>query len=205
MALDEWHTKTAADWLKKHFEAQIREQVYGTPWTVKLVCAIFCQETAYKVLRWINDYEPLTILQRCVFDASGDFPGTTRFAFPKNKTEFQNKYGETLTQKLIDEGNKQRRMPQWDAPTGYSDADYLYKAYGLFCYDLQNIIKDPDFFVFKKWYNMSDCLQKLVEELNEKANTHGNLRSIVKAYNGSGAAADEYAGNVMKYMEILQS
>jgi hypothetical protein len=203
LPLSESQCKTAANWLRQNFEEQIKEQVYNLPWSVELVCAIFCQETAYKVLKWINNYHPLTILQRCVFDASGDFPGTVRFAFPKNKIEFEKKYGAEVTKTLIYEGNKQRAMPQWDAPKGYSEADYLYKGYGIFQYDLQNIETDPEFFLFKKWYNFSDCMQRLVNELNAKAKIAGNLHGIVKAYNGSGNAAEEYANNVLQFKEWI--
>jgi hypothetical protein len=155
----------ASNWLKQHFEPQIKEAVYNTPWTVDLVCAIACQETAYKWLLWIHNYEPLTILQCCVFDASGDY--------------------------------------QNDAPKGYSAAEYLYKGYGIFQYDLQNIQTDPEFFLFKKWYNMSDCLQKLIDELNAKAKVASNLHGIVKAYNGSGKAAEDYADNVLQFKEWI--
>jgi hypothetical protein len=199
LPLSQLQCMRASNWLKQNFEAQIKEMVYGTPWTVELTCAIFCQETASKVLYWIDEYEPLEILKCCVFDASGDFPGTVRFAFPKNKTEFEKKYGSILTNMLIDEANKQRSMPQHDAPRGYMVADYLYKGYGIFQYDLQHIAEDPEYFVLKKWYNMSDCMQKLVEQLNAKAMLIDNLHGIVKAYNGSGSAAEEYANNVMQF------
>jgi hypothetical protein len=176
----------ASNWLKQHFELQIKEMIAGTPWSVNDVCAIFCQETAYKVLLWIDKFEPLEILARCVFDSSGDFPGRPRYVWPRNKAEFEKVYGPFVTKMLIDEGNLQRKMPQRDAPTGYSEADYLYKGYGIFQNDLQNIKTDPEFFLFKKWYNFSDCMQRLVGELNSKAALHDNLRSIAKAYNGTG-------------------
>jgi hypothetical protein len=192
-----------ADWLKQNFEPQIKEMIYGTPYDVSLVCAIFCQETASKIIYWIHDYDALTILQRCVFDASGDYPGTVRFAFPKNKTEFENKFGADVTNMLIEEANKQRSMPQHDAPRGYSQADYLYKGYGIFQYDLQNILTDPEFFLFKKWYNFSDCIQKLIDELNVKAKLNDNLHGIVKAYNGSGKAAENYADNVLLFKQWI--
>jgi hypothetical protein len=193
----------ASNWLKQHFEPQIKEAVYNTPWTVDLVCAIACQETAYKWLLWIHNYEPLTILQCCVFDASGDYPGRPRFAFPKNRADFEKKYNADVSHMLIAEGNKQRAMPQNDAPKGYSAAEYLYKGYGIFQYDLQNIQTDPEFFLFKKWYNMSDCLQRLIDELNAKAKVASNLHGIVKAYNGSGKAAEDYADNVLQFKEWI--
>lgn len=189
----------ASAWLKQNFEVQIKECIQNTPWTVELVCAIFCQETASKLLLWMDHYSAETILQRCVFDASGDFPGTHRSAFPRNAKEFQQTYGLSITTMLINQANMQRAMPQHDAPKGYSAADYLYKGYGIFQYDLQNIKKDPEFFLFKKWYNFSDCILKLVEELDVKARRQTILRDIVQAYNGAGKAAEIYADNVMTF------
>lgn len=194
----------ASSWLKKHFGDQIKEFTQNTPWTVDLICAIACQETAYKWLLWIDKYPADVILQRCVFDASGDFPGTSRNAFPRNKIEFQNRYGAKLTEMLIYEGNETRAMPQVDNPKGYKPAGYLYKGYGIFQNDLQNILTDRSFFEEKKWYNMSDCLQKLVLELNNKARVTANLKSIVKAYNGSGSAAEQYSINVLQYYDNIK-
>lgn len=195
--------KKAANWLVQNFGEQIKEHLYGTPYDLELVSAIFCQETACKLLLWFDKYEPLEILARCVFDASGDFPNTTRNAFPKNKAEFKQQYGATITAMLIAEANKMRSMPQPGYPQGYSPADYLYKGYGLFQYDLQHIKTDPEFFLFKKWYNFSDCMQKLIEQLNTKFKHSDTLRALVKSYNGSGAKAEEYADNVLQYKDWI--
>lgn len=194
----------ASAWLKQNFEAQIKQFTENTPWTVELVCAIFCQETASKIILWIDHYSPEIILERCVFDASGDFPGTIRNAFPKNKNEFVKYYGVTLASDLIAEANKQRAMPQHDAPNGYSAADYLYKGYGIFQYDLQHIKDDPGFFMLKKWYNFSDCILRLIEELNKKSRMESNLSRIVQAYNGAGKAAEEYAVNVITFKHWIE-
>jgi hypothetical protein len=191
----------ATQWLKLHFGEEIKQAVAGTPWDIDLVCAIACQETAYKWLLWIDKYPADIILQRCVFDASGDLPGTKRSAFPVNRAAFEQHYGKELAAMLVAEANKQRAMPQPDAPGGYKPAQYLYKGYGIFQNDLQNIVADRSFFQEKKWYNMRDCLSHLVQELNNKAQQVGNLRNIVRAYNGRGKAAEVYADNVILFRE----
>ena len=101
-----------SSWMKDNFEDKIIAAVSNTPFDEDLVYAIACQETAQRWQMWINVADAATILARCVFDASGDFPDTTRGAFPKNKNEFIPEYGNILTQMLVDEGNKMRAMPQ---------------------------------------------------------------------------------------------
>lgn len=191
-------------WMKMHFGEQINEYILNTPYSQELVISIALQETAQKWVLWIDKYSPEVILQRCVFDASGnDFPGTHRNAFPRTKVEFQQLYGLSATDMLVHEANLTRAMPQPGDPNGYGPASYLYKGYGIFQYDLQNIKTDPDFFLQKEWYSFSACLYRLISVLNEKAGRTDNLKGIVKAYNGGGQKADEYANNVFDFMDIV--
>lgn len=198
-------TIKATSWIKYYFAAEIEQALHDTAYDINLVCAIFLQETAYKVIHWIDNYDANTILSRCVFDASGDFPGTHRSAFPKNAGEFHDNYGDYLTDMLISEANKMRAMPQPDEPNGYHPSHFLYKGYGLFQYDLQNILKDEIFFRNKLWYSFYECLRRLISELNEKAKKHNDLFSIVKAYNGSGVNAEVYSKNVMEFKNIIEA
>src|SRR5262249_29003832 len=80
-----------ARWLVDNFGGELRAAVGSKPYKVKHLCAIVCQETAYKWLNWINDQTTQTIIERCVFDASGDYPGTSRTAFPRNTQAFRDK------------------------------------------------------------------------------------------------------------------
>lgn len=206
LPLSSYNSIKAIKWLKQNFSKQIKESIYGTPWTEDVVIGIALQETAYKWLRWIDKYSADIILQRCVFDTSGDYPNTSRMAFPKNISEFKDAYGIEFTNMLVNEYNKERAMPQPDNPNGYSpSALYLAKGYGIFQYDLQNIVNDREFFEQKKWYNFSDCMWKLISILNQKANISDNLFGIIKNYNGSGSAAIEYANNVIGFMKISSS
>lgn len=190
-------------WLKRNYSTQIQKAIEGTEWSFDLVAAITCQETAYKWLHWIDDYPADIVLARCVFDASGEpeFPASPRGAFPKNRDMFKAKYGEAFLKLLVDEGNKQRAMPQPDAPHGYKPSHLLYKGYGIFQYDLQHVVKDRAFFEQKQWYSIDECAKRLVSELNAKAKLVGRIREIVKAYNGAGQRAENYANNVMQFAE----
>ena len=193
----------ASKWLIENFGKSIDEAVHKTPFSVNLICAIACQETAYKWLLWIDKYKPGIVLGRCVLDASGDFPNTTRNAFPKNATAFQNVYGQSFLNELINEANLQRAMPQSDSLNGYKPAKYLYKGYGIFQYDLQAVKNDVDFFKLKKWYNIEDCLKKLLLELNIKSKQFTAEKDFIAAYNGSGPKAKVYSENVLAFKEII--
>lgn len=198
----------ATNWLKENFEEKINNAVKDTPFDKELLYAIACQETAYKWLLWIgNDkFNAATILERCVFDASGDFPDTTRSAFPRNKKALLDEYGTAITQMLVDEGNKMRAMPQPGFPDGYGKADYLYKGYGIFQYDLQFIKEDEKFFADKLWGSMDECIARALKELKRKfAQKHGNMFETVKAYNGSGDRAEHYAQNVSQFYSWIKA
>jgi hypothetical protein len=132
-----------------------------------------------------------TIVERTVFDASGDYPGTSRGAFPVNTAAFRARYGNDFTAMLIEEANKTRRLQN------YGDAQWVYKGYGLFQYDLQSVLDDESFFREKKWYNFDECLAKAVFELDAKLQQEGgDLWEAIRAYNGKGAAARAYRDNV---------
>lgn len=200
MPLSKPQCLVCSTWMKDNFGDKIIALVNNTPFDESLVYALACQETACKWQMWVNIADAATILARCVFDASGDFPDTTRGAFPKNKNEFISEYGNILTQMLVDEGNKMRGMPQPGFPHGYGAATYLYKGYGIFQYDLQNIKTDKAFFADKLWYSIDECLARLLKELNEKWKAHTNdMYSTVKAYNGSGTRAEQYAQKVSQF------
>ncbi len=184
----------AVTWLKTNYRNSFKTAVANTPFTIDLLCAIICQETAFAWLPWINTKTPKEILSLCVFDASGDFPGTNRSAFPKNTAAFRTKMGDALTNMLIAEANKSR------AVRGFQPKDWIYKGYGIFQYDLQHIDPDLEFFEMKRWYRMSKCLEKVMMELNRKWAIHNNLFKTIKSYNGSGPAAEEYANNVIIFM-----
>lgn len=184
---------TVARWLKSNFGDSIRAAVNGTSFSIDVICGIACQETAYFWVGRINSLTADEILARCVLDGSGDVPGTSRGPFPKNTAKFRQKYGDEFTDMLIAEANKTRTL------RGFGPAQWVYKGYGIFQYDLQAVLHDEAFFKEKKWYLFSECLNRMMKELNEKFATHHTVKEAVRAYNGSGPAAVEYANNVMQF------
>ncbi len=185
--------RTVRNWMSSHYLADITAATAGSPFDANLVYAIACQETASVWLPWIDAMTPDQVLARCIFDASGDAPGTQRQAFPADTAAFRSKYGDALTQQLITAANQTRLLRK------LPPAQWVYKGYGIFQYDLQNVVEDPDFFKNQQWADFRSCLDRLMRELNEKlAAAGGNLQDAIRRYNGAGPAAEMYAVNVLQ-------
>jgi hypothetical protein len=185
----------AIGWLKANFRNDFAEAVAGSPFTVDTLCGIVCQETANAWLGWIGKQTPAEILARCVFDASGDFPGTVRSAFPRNTAAFRQRYDDAFADMLIAEANASRKL------RALPPANWVYKGYGIFQYDLQHVVADEAFFAQKQWYSMDTCLEKVMMELRKKYNQQGgDLFKTIRSYNGSGPRAQAYANNVVIFM-----
>lgn len=189
----------AINWLKKNFSSNVQDAIKDTPFSPEIIYGIACQETAYFWINFIDHVSPSVILQRCVLDASGDIKGTSRSVFPKNTQEFIDKYGQDNADILIAEANKTRVM------RGFKPANIVYKGYGFLQYDIQAIENDEDFFLQKLWYNVDNCLSRCVNELTEKYNNNQAIWAAIKAYNGAGQSATNYADNVTQYSEWAAS
>jgi hypothetical protein len=183
------NAQKVARWLKSHYGDAIKAAV-TPPFTLDVMCGIVCQESAIYWVKFIDQLTPDEILAFCVFDASGDAPNAPRKAFPKNTAAFKAKYGDAFTNMLIAEANKMR------ARRGLQPKQWVYKGYGIFQYDLQKVDHDEAFFRQKEWYDFDKCLDRAVRELNEKFAAKKDLWKAVKAYNGSGPKATQYANNV---------
>lgn len=187
-----------ANWLESHYGNQCTAAIEGTPFTKELLFAIACQETAIYFYDWTRNHTPEEVLSLCVFDASGDVNHTRR-AFPKNTAAFVARYGQRTADMLIKEANKTRAM------RGFRPKKWVYAGYGLFQYDIQHIQRDEAFFLQKQWYDMNHCLKKVVMELKNKWAAHPNdLFKTIKAYNGSGPAAENYANNVLQFLDWIR-
>jgi hypothetical protein len=181
-------------WMTANFGAQLAAAVQGTPFDDNLLCAIAGKEAACYWLAWTRTMAPAEVLARCVFDASGDAPNTSRSAFPRNTAQFRAQYGDALTDMLIAEANAARQL------RNLGPAQWVYKGYGIFQYDLQYITADRGFFADRRWGDFGECVTRAVRELSEKYAHYQDLRSAVRAYNGSGPAAEAYADDVMQLL-----
>ncbi|ACL62511.1 peptidase S8 and S53 subtilisin kexin sedolisin (plasmid) [Methylobacterium nodulans ORS 2060] len=147
----------------------------------------------------LTPHRPATeILGLCVYDASGDVAGAPRSAFPTNTAQFRLSYGEAFTDLLIGETNKARMA------RGLNPASIVYKGYDIFQYDLQYVRTDEGFFRERKWYNFKECVNRAVSELTKKVQITGDIQDAVRAYNGSGPKAQQYARDVMRLLPYCE-
>ena len=188
-----------SNWLNKNFEKELKEATKGTPFTISLLSAIVTQESGYYLVEnnRIDLIDKDTLLKNCILDASGDVDGT-RKAFPRNTDEFRKKYGNKITDELINEANRARKFRGFTNPK-----KWVYAGYGLFQFDLQYIeLGHKEFFIEKQWYSFDKILKKVIIELTEKYNE--DLWEAVRKYNGSGSSAIEYANHVFTYKNIIE-
>jgi hypothetical protein len=197
LPISEAAARKCAKWLWQNFRAELTAAVQGKPYGVRHLAAIVCQETAYKWVPWIGEQSVKTIVERAVYDASGDDPSSPRDAFPRNTAAFRERFGKAFTDMLIEEANKTRALQGW------GPKKWVYKGYGLFQYDLQHVSPDRAFFEEKQWYDFRTCARKCTMELDSKLiATHGDLWKAIRAYNGSGPKAQKYMENVRYYAPI---
>lgn len=185
-------------WLIGNFRSELTDAVRSTPFTVPLLCAVACREAGIYWLPLTPNRSAAEILGLCIYDASGDVANAPRRVFPTNTAEFRLAYGDAFTNMLIAETNKAR------AARGYAPASMVYKGYGIFQYDLQYVRPDEAFFREKQWYSFRACVERAVSELTAKYQITGDIREAVRAYNGSGPRAEQYARDVMRLLPYCE-
>lgn len=99
---------------------------------------------------------------------------------------------------LIDQANKAR------AQRGIPPAHWVYKGYGIFQYDLQDVKSDRAFFEEMKWYQFGECLDRLASELRGKYSKTHDVFLAIQSYTGSGAAAQAYLSNVKQFIDFCR-
>jgi hypothetical protein len=182
----------------RNFQPQLADAVRSTPFTVPLLCAIACREAGLYWLPLTSHKPAAEVLGLMVYDASGDVAGAPRRAFPVNTAEFRLHYGDAFTAMLVAEANAARTA------RGLSSAQIVYKGYGIFQYDLQFVRTDEDFFRARKWYSFAECVGRAVKELKQKFDATGDIHGAVRAYNGSGPRAEQYARDVMRLLPFCE-
>ena len=157
----------AADmqWFKENFHPPTEAAIAGTPFTLDLLVAIACQETGHiwSVLR----KKPLTLDQILALCVGDTLDAPNRSAFPKTKTAL-------LAQPRGDDMFRIARKALEDMAEhipGFpvSNPNKFCHGYGMFQYDLQFFLEDPDYFLEKRYEKFGETLAKCVKELTAKA------------------------------------
>jgi hypothetical protein len=176
-------------WFKDNFAAEVQVAIADTPFTLDLLVALACQETGHIWGRLRKKQMTLKqILALCVGDTI-DAP--RRSAFPKTKAALLAKpRGEemfAIARKALED--MAVHIPGFPV----SNRDKFCHGYGMFQYDLQFFLKDPDYFLERRYETFSQTLAKCVEELIVKAKKIGlfdkpalsdmELAAVAIAYN----------------------
>jgi hypothetical protein len=154
-------------WFKQNFQQKIEAAVQGTPFTLDLLTAVACQETGevWPILRK-QSLSLNRILELCVGDTLDDDRG--RSAFPRNKAELVTyphrgqEMFDLARQALVD-------MAHYVASyRGAASKPHKFcRGFGIFQYDLQFFLEDPDYFLHKRYADFDTCLHKCLAELKD--------------------------------------
>lgn len=156
-------------WFKANFEATVTQAVQGTLFSSDMITAIACQETGYiwDILRRHLSVDE--VLELCVGDSLDYNPGSNRSrsatAFPKNKADLLTK---PRGRDMFDIARKSL-VDMAEYIPGYQGAvanpDKFCHGFGIFQYDIQFFMPDPDYFLNRSWGDFSQCLAKCIQEL----------------------------------------
>ena len=183
-------------WFKRQFHRQIEAAVQNTSLSLDLITAVACQETGHiwQVLRKKPQLKLDRILELCVGDTLDADRG--RRAFPKTKADLVAKPSgkqmfDIARQALVDMAVHIKEFQSVAArPNKFCH------GFGIFQYDLQFFLKDPDYFLQKRYADFSASLGKCVEELrnamkriglhNQPSLTDIEMAHVAIAYNTGG-------------------
>ena len=163
-------------WFKKNFHAQIDRAIARTVFSLDLLTAIACQETAYiwRILRKKPALSVARVLELCVGDTLDSSSG--RSAFPRTKTELlelpsgrPRENGQAMfdiaRRALVDMAEETQIQAYLRAA---GNRNKFCHGFGIFQYDLQAFLREPDYFLSRRWSDFDASLAKCVEELNVK-------------------------------------
>lgn len=159
-------TADAIRWFKTQFHGEIEAAVQGTPFTLDFVTAVACQETGHiwSVLR--NKVTTAEVLALCVGDTLDSNKG--RKAFPQTKAALVSKpRGQemfAIARKALEDVSK--LVPGFKGAV--SNPNKFCHGFGLFQYDLQFFLEEPDYFLQKRYAEFSSTLGKALKELKGK-------------------------------------
>ncbi len=154
-------------WFKETYHTRIEAGVANTPFDLDMLTALACQETGevWPVLRK-TQLTPQQILALCVGDTIDATPsGKGRRAFPKTKADLVAKPNgqamfEVARKALVD-------MAEYISSyrKAAANPNKFCHGFGLFQYDLQFFLQDPDYFLQRRYEQLDQTLQKCLDEL----------------------------------------
>ena len=155
--------KDALRWFKETFGRELAEAAAGTPYSVDLLVAIAAQETGEIWAPLRNKLPVAELLAICVGDTLDFNKG--RVAFPKTREHLvAEPRGEEMFRIAHDAlVAMARHVPGYDKVARLPNK--FCHGYGIFQYDLQFFLTDPDYFLLGRWREFRHSLGKCLLEL----------------------------------------
>jgi hypothetical protein len=157
----------AADilWFKQQFHTAVEAAVAGTPFDIDLMAALACQETGevWPILR----KKPFTVQQILALCVGDTIDAPSRGAFPKNKAAL---IAKPNGQQMFDIARDALVRVAEQIPSYRGAAKNPNKfchGYGMFQFDLQFFLTEPDYFLQKKYEQFDQTLGKALSELRD--------------------------------------
>jgi hypothetical protein len=170
-------TGKAMQWFKNKFKTELQRSIRGTPFTIDLLAAISMQETGYIWRRLYTKMSVEEVLKLCVGDTI-DSPD--RGAFPKNKAELLAAPNGDVMFSIAREALELMASHISDCKGAVKKLDKFCHGFGIFQYDLQFFLENPDYFLEKRWYDLNNCLEQCVQELESALRkTYGASKSTL--------------------------
>jgi hypothetical protein len=156
-------------WFKQQFHDEIKKALKDTPFSLDMITALACLETGYvwQVLRK-NQLSSGQILELCVgdtIDGSTNGQKNGRSAFPRNKAELVARPNGEEMFRIAREAlvNVAQYVSSYRSVA--AKPNKFCHGFGVLQYDLQFFKNDPDFFLQKRYTNLTNCLEKCLGEL----------------------------------------
>lgn len=218
-------TREAIQWFKQTFHEKLQLASNNTPYSVDMLCAIAFQETGSI---WTNMIGKLSLAEIAQLSVGDTLDTPNRSAFPKNKAALLNApHGAEMFAIARDHLVKMAKFVK-----GYNGAvsnpNKFCHGFGIFQYDLQHFLNDPDYFLQQKWADLDACFSHCIAELNSaKARQGWKSKTVLTdeekvfvaiAYNRGSAVLSKgfkqgfkspdgkfYGENIFDYLRISQS
>ncbi|MBD9426197.1 hypothetical protein IB232_12755 [Pseudomonas sp. PDM15] len=156
----------AIAWFKQEFRPRIEPMLRGTPFTLDLLTAIACQETGYLWNRLRKQMPVARVLQLCVGDTLDASAG--RRAFPQTKAELLSKPNGQAMFDLARQALVEMAEHIPDYRKAAANPNKFCHGFGIFQYDLQFFLQEPDYFLQRRYADFDAALDKAVGELRTK-------------------------------------
>lgn len=218
-------TREAIQWFKQTFPEKLTLATSNTPYSIDLLCAIAFQETGYI---WSNMISKLPLNQITLLAVGDTLDAPNRSAFPKNKQALLAVPNGDAMFNIARESlvNMAKYVKGYNGAV--SNPNKFCHGFGIFQYDLQFFLTDPDYFLKQKWGDIDACFSHCITELNNAKTRQGwKTKAILTdeekvfvaiAYNRGtanlskgfkqGHQSDDgkfYGENIFEYLRLSQS